>query len=251
MAEIATIAQATAQAPKEGEIFRDCPDCPEMVVIPAGGFDMGSDSGFEDEKPVHHVTIAKSFAMGRTEVTQGQWKAIMGKNPSNFENFGDTYPATQVSWIDAQEFIQKLNSKTGEQYRLPSEAEWEYACRAEEHLAYCGSDDVTKVAWVDQSFYLIGEISGGTHPVGGKQANTWGLYDMSGNVWEWVEDKYHKSYHGAPVDGSVWDGDGKKRVFRGGSWDEEPTFARAASRFGEFPGYAGLSLGFRLARTLP
>jgi len=120
--------------------FRDCPDCPEMVIIPAGSFDMGSNNGEVNEKPVHRVTIAKPFAMGMTEVTQGQWKAVMGNNPSSFSNCGDTCPVEQVSWNDVQGFLQKLNAKTGKQYRLPSEAEWEYACRAEGKQEYCGSD---------------------------------------------------------------------------------------------------------------
>ena len=233
-----------------GKIFKDCPDCPEMVVIPAGSFEMGSDNAFEDEKPVHQVTLPQAFAMSKTEITQEQWKTIMGKTTGRFFSCGSTCPETQVSWNDAQEFIQKLNTRTGEKYRLPSEAEWEYACRAGTHQEYCGSNNVTSVAWADQSFYLQGETSGGSHSVAGKQPNAWGLYDMSGNVWEWVEDAYHKSYAGAPVDGSAWNGSGNARVFRGGSWDEEPKFALAASRFSESHSF-GFNVGFRVARTLP
>ena len=113
-----------------GKTFKDCPECPDMVEIPAGSFDMGSNSGEADEKPVHRVTIAKPFAIGKTEVTQAQWLAVMGNNPSNFTGCGDTCPVEQVSWNDVQTFIRKLNAKTGKQYRLPTEAEWEYACRA-------------------------------------------------------------------------------------------------------------------------
>ncbi|MCX7192239.1 MAG: formylglycine-generating enzyme family protein, partial [Proteobacteria bacterium] len=115
--------------PSPGLIFRDCADCPEMVVIPAGGFDMGSNEGDDEEKPMHRVALSRAFAMGRTEVTQAQWRAVMGDNPGDC---GDNCPAEQVSWNEAQDFIRRLNQKTGRQYRLPSEAEWEYACRAGE-----------------------------------------------------------------------------------------------------------------------
>jgi formylglycine-generating enzyme required for sulfatase activity len=234
------------EPPKAGTTFRDCPDCPEMVVIPAGSFDMGSNNGDPNEKPVHRVTIGKAFAMGKTEVTQGQWKAIMGNNPSHFDGCGDNCPVENVSRNDAQEFIQRLNSKTGKQYRLPSEAEWEYACRAGGRQEYCGSDNVDSVAWNDGGIF-----SGKTHTVATKQANAWGLYDMSGNVWEWVEDSWHDNYNGAPVDGSAWQGDGAKRVLRGGSWFMEPQFERAANRFRNEPSNRDNNFGFRLASTLP
>jgi formylglycine-generating enzyme required for sulfatase activity len=228
---------------KTGRVFKDCPDCPDMVVVPAGSFDMGSSSG--DESPAHRVTIGKPFAMGKTEVTQGQWKAIMGNNPSKFQNCRDTCPVEQVSWNDAKDFIQKLNAKTGKQYRLPSEAEWEYACRAGGKQEYCGSDNVDSVAWHDTN-------SGSTiHPAAQKQANAWGLYDMSGNVWEWVEDSNHADYNGAPVDGTAWQGDGAQRVLRGGSWLNEPQIARAALRLSFEPTARYDHVGFRLARTLP
>lgn len=199
--------------------FRDCPDCPEMVVIPAGG------------------PIGQSFAIGKTEVTQGQWKAIMGNNPSHFsgglfsKGCGDNCPVEKVSWNDAKKFIQKLNAKTGKQYRLPSEAEWEYACRAGGQQEYCGSDNVGSVAWYSDN-------SGGTtHPVALKQPNAYGLYDMSGNVWEWVEDCY--------------DGDCAKRVLRGGSWCYVPQDSRATKRSRGEPACRNYVYGFRLARMLP
>jgi formylglycine-generating enzyme required for sulfatase activity len=225
--------------------FRDCPECPEMVIIPAGSFDMGSNDGEVNEKPVHHVTIAKPFAMGKTEVTQGQWKAVMGNNPSSFGNCGDTCPVEQVSWNDVQRFLQKLNARTGKQYRLPSEAEWEYACRAEGKQEYCGSDYINSIAWYSNNGGLT------THPVASKQANAWGLYDMSGNVGEWVEDIYHDNYSGAPADGSAWLGDGAKRVLRGGSWNYGPQGGRAAYRGWFEPSFRSNRYGFRLAETLP
>jgi len=244
---------APVQAETAVNTIRDCDVCPEMVIIPPGSFNMGSEFGFSDERPIHKVTINRAFAIGRTEVTQGQWREIMGNNPSEFKNCGDNCPVEKVSWNDTQEFIQKLNTKTGKQYRLPSEAEWEYACRAGEQLEYCGSANVEKVAWYGTYDNDADNSSSSTHPVADRQANAFGLYDMSGNVFEWVEDSYHENYIGAPTDGSVWQGDGEKRVVRGGSWYYYPLFERAAARLWVAPAYrvAIKDLGFRLARTLP
>jgi len=234
-------ARVAVQVPKTGET---CPDCPEMVVIQAGSFDMGGNM-FDSEKPVHRVIISRPFAMGRTEVTQGQWRAVMGNNPSHFSSCGDNCPVENVSWNDVQKYIQKLNSNSGKHYRLPSEAEWEYACRAGGQHKYSGSDDIDTVAW-------YGSNSGdSTHSSGTQQANAWGLCDMSGNVWEWVEDSWHENYNGAPTDGSVWQGDGARRVLRGGSWFDIPQFVRAANRFRYGPLKHGDNIGFRLAMTLP
>lgn len=243
-------AKDEANDPKAGTIIRDCSECPEMVVIPAGNFDMGSTSG--RAAPAHRVTLSKPFALGKTEVTQGQWKAIMSKNPSNFKNCGDTCPVENVSWHDTKEFIQKLNTKTGKQYRLPSEAEWEYACRAGVQHEYCGSNDADSVAWYGAYANPPGTSAKTTNPVATKQANAWGIYDMSGNVWEWVEDSYHDNYNGAPIDGSAWLGDSEKRVLRGGSWESGLHGVRSAKRDGYVAAYQiNLSGGFRLAMTLP
>jgi formylglycine-generating enzyme required for sulfatase activity len=231
-----------------GKTFKDCPACPEMVEIPPGSFAMGSNNGEPDEKPLHNVTIAQSFAIGKTEVTQEQWQAVMGDNPSYFSGCGDTCPVEQVSWDDAQAFIKKLNAKTGKQYRLPSEAEWEYACRAGNQQSYCGSDNADNVAW--NGYNSGGFLFKKPHPVATKQANAFGLYDMSGNVWEWVEDSYHDSYNGASADGSAWQG-GSMRVLRGGSWGYDQPFSRAAARSKFAANYRYFSYGFRLARTLP
>lgn len=168
------VEQVAIQNPVAGGIFQDCPDCPEMIVIPAGNFDMGSKNGESDEKPVHQVSISKPFAIGRTEVTQGQWRAMMGSNPSKFKNCGDDCPVEMVSWEAAHAYIRALNIKTGKQYRLPSEAEWEYACRAGEQHQFCGGDSVKSVAW------FADDRSNTTHLVGRKQINAFGLYDMSG-----------------------------------------------------------------------
>jgi formylglycine-generating enzyme required for sulfatase activity len=232
-----------------GTIFKDCDDCPEMVAIPPGSFDMGSHDGDDNEKPLHRVTIDYAFALGKTEVTQGQWEALMGSNPSKFSGCGDNCPVEQVSWDNAQEFIEKLNTKTGQQYRLPSEAEWEYACRAGGRHTYCGNDDPNSIGWYGGLAKPAGNSGESTNPVATKQANAWGLYDMSGNVWEWVEDNYHKDYSGAPTDGSAWQNeDSMLYVPRGGSWSY---LQRASKRGGSEPDYRFNTIGFRLARSLP
>lgn len=234
--------------PEAGKTFKDCPGCPEMVELPPGSFAMGSNNGEPDERPLHNVTIAKPFAIGKTEVTQQQWQAVMGNNPSYFSDCDDTCPVEQVSWDDVQTFIKKLNDKTGKQYRLPSEAEWEYACRAGNQQEYCGSETADNVSW--NNFNIGGLFSKRPHPVATKQANAFGLYDMSGNVWEWVEDTYHDNYKGAPEDGSAWM-NGSMHVLRGGSWGYDPNFGRAAARSKFSANFRYFSYGFRLAQTLP
>lgn len=222
-----------------------------MVRIPAGSFLMGSNHHDSGKLP-HWVNVG-AFELGETEVTQRQWKAVMGwsifgNNPSLFTDCDDC-PVDSVGWHDVQKFIQKLNQKTGKRYRLPSEAEWEYACRAGGRQEYCGSDDVKSVAWYIEN----GEHK--THPVAQKQANAWGLYDMSGNVDEWVQDCWNESYDGAPSDGSAWEsGYCGQRVLRGGSWGNQPEGVGATFRHRNFPSDPDLryeSYGFRLARMLP
>jgi formylglycine-generating enzyme required for sulfatase activity len=247
----------SAHADEAGKMFRDCPVCPEMVVLLPGSFDMGTNNGDADEYPVHRVVIAKSFAIGKTEITQAQWRAVMrdqgrnieGNDPSYFSSCGNDCPVEQVSWNDVQIFIQKLSAKTRKQYRLPSEAEWEYACRAGGQQQYCGSDNVDKVAWYSASADDEGGKS--TAQVAGKEPNAFGLYDMSGNVWEWVADSYHNSYKGAPTDARSWQSDGKLRVLRGGSWFNQSSSVRAASRHKEVPIFRSRFAGFRVVRQLP
>ncbi len=233
--------------PVAGKAFNDCPACPEMVELPTGSFDMGANNGEANEQPVHRVSV-KAFAIGKTEVTQAQWVAMMGTNPSEFNSCGDTCPVEQVSWEDAQLYIKKLIAKTGKQYRLPTEAEWEYACRAGSQQEYCGSDNPDSVSWYSGN---TGAFFNNPFSVAKKQANAFGLYDMSGNVWEWVEDNYHENYAGAPTDGSAWIGGSSMRVLRGGSWGKLPKFSRAAARHKFGTNYRDFSFGFRLARTLP
>lgn len=236
---VGLLVSATAKA----ELFRDCAECPELVALPAGSFQMGM-AGRPVTEPVRTVTLS-AFAIGRTEVTQGQWRAIMGTNPSKFQACGDDCPVEQVTWADAQEFVGRLSAKTGKTYRLPSEAEWEFACRAGQPNRFCGGDDADKLAW-------YGDEYGSTQPVGRKQANAWGLFDMSGNVWEWTQDCMHSSYRGAPADASAWEEPGcPNRVLRGGSWLSGPQYGQTVIRFGFRPDFRAADFGFRVVRALP
>jgi formylglycine-generating enzyme required for sulfatase activity len=213
----------------------------EFVLIPAGSFKMGSTNGLSNEKPVHEVTISQPFYMGKYEVTQAQWQSVMGNNPSMFKDCGGNCPVEQVSWDDAQNFVNRLNeSNDGFRYRLPTETEWEYASRAGTTGDYAGN--LSEMAWYSEN-------SGSkTHAVGGKQPNAWGLADMHGNVWEWCQDWYHETYYGAPTDGGAWlsGGEQKYRVLRGGSWYNLATNLRSALRGRNTPDYRGAYGGFRV-----
>ncbi|MCY7347341.1 MAG: formylglycine-generating enzyme family protein, partial [Pyrinomonadaceae bacterium] len=217
----------------------------EMVKIPAGSFMMGSDNGDSDEKPVHRVNISKSFYMGKYEVKQAQWKAVMGNNPSRFSDCGGDCPVEQVSWEDVQDFLKLLNRKGEGTYRLPTEAEWEYAARAGSTTKYSygnGESSLETYAW-------YGANSGNkTHPVGQKEANDFGLYDMSGNVWEWCQDWYG-SYSGGTVTNPTGATSGYLRVRRGGSWNLDAAVLRSADRDGYAPWYHSYDLGFRVVRN--
>jgi formylglycine-generating enzyme required for sulfatase activity len=207
---------------------------------------MGSDRGGEDERPVHQVVISRGFEMGKYEVTQAQWQAVMRHNPSGF--VGPTRPVESVSWDAVQEFIKRLNEMDEEYlYRLPTEAEWEYACRAGSTTEYHFGNDagqLEKYAWYADN------AGGETHPVGQREPNKWGLYDMHGNVWEWVQDEWHGNYEGAPKDGSPWeDGSGSSRVDRGGSWNYFARLCRSAYRVNNSPDARYDNLGLRLVRT--
>jgi formylglycine-generating enzyme required for sulfatase activity len=238
-------APPAAQAPRAGEVLKDCTECPEMVVIPAGRFLMGSPPGEAgrsgDEGPQRWVEVPR-FAMGRYEVTQREWLAVMGSNPSRFSNCGMNCPVENVSWNDAQEFLRRLNQRTGLNYRLPSEAEWEYAARAGTTTAY---------PWGDRFDGGRANNGSSTVAVGGYAANAFGLHDMHGNIWEWVQDIWHDNYAGAPTDGSAWmvGGDPSRRVLRGGSWFNSPQYLRSAIRNWYALGYRGFVTGFRIARA--
>ncbi|MDP6526712.1 MAG: formylglycine-generating enzyme family protein [Kiritimatiellia bacterium] len=256
----------TAQTP--GTVFKDCPECPEMVVIPAGSFRMGSPPGEEkrygDEGPVRRVTIPRPFAVGKYEVTQAEWRSVMGSNPSMFK--GDRNPVEEVSWDDAQDFVRRLGAKTGKQYRLLTEAEWEYAARAgTTTLFHFGATISTDQANYNGNYTYGGGRKGvyrkKTVPVGSFPANAFGLHDMHGNVYEWVEDCWHAvtssstgagGYNGAPSNGSAWTsgGDCRLRVLRGGSWNYTPRYLRSALRNWSASDVRNNYIGFRVARTL-
>ncbi len=244
-----------------GEAFRDCPTCPEMIVVPAGRFMMGSpDSESEalaDERPQHPVTIAQAFAIGRYEVTFKEWDACVadggcrGYRPDDKGWGRGLRPVINMSWDDAQAYVTWLGKKTSKPYRLPSEAEWEYAARAGSTTRYWwGNDSGKNNANCDG----CGSRWDGkqTAPVGSFRPNDFGLSDTAGNVWEWVEDCWNENYHGAPSDGSAWlGGNCSEHVLRGGSWSDTPRDLRSAYRLRLRTGYLYYYLGFRVARTLP
>jgi formylglycine-generating enzyme required for sulfatase activity len=216
----------------------------ELVFVRGGCFSMGDtfEDGAFDEKPVHEVCVS-DFSMGKYEVTQGQWKTIMGKNPSHFSSCGDSCPVEQASWNDVQTFIQKLNQKTGKTFRLPTEAEWEYAARSGgKKERYAGTNDN-----LDDYAWCVNNSGRKTHPVGQKKANTLGLFDMSGNVWEWVVDRYDRGYYSrGPRDNPSGPSSGSSRVLRGGGWNSKPQYVRAAFRFGRYPVNRFDDTGFRI-----
>jgi formylglycine-generating enzyme required for sulfatase activity len=222
----------------------------ELVLIPAGEFLMGSPGSdgvaSGDEKPQHRVRITKPFYLGKYLVTQEQWEAVMGSNPGHFK--GPKNPVETVSWDDCQAFLGKLNAKKGWQaskFVLPTEAQWEYACRAGSTTRYCFGDDESVLA----EYAWYGANSGNTtHPVGGKQPNAWGLYDMQGNVWEWCQDWYDKGYYtNSPSDDPMGASGGSYRVGRGGYWYDTAGYCRSAYRGRGAPGYRSIYLGFRVA----
>ncbi len=293
---------AASEAYPPGKVFRDCPACPQMVVVPAGEFTMGSpesEAGRDkDEGPQHRVRIGKAFALGRNEVTVGDFRRFVqasgyrtsaekdaGKGCYAWDQSdkkwgwragrswrepgyaqGEQQPVACVSWEDARAYGQWLAKETGKVYHLPSEAEWEYAARAGSTSAYPWgenpNDACTYANVADNTTFEGRRWSNRKHdcsdgywfpaPVGSYQPNRFGLYDLIGNVWEWVQDCYQDSYAGAPADGSAREG-GKceARVLRGGGWDSGPGYARSAGRNGNRPGDRDDNLGFRLARTLP
>jgi formylglycine-generating enzyme required for sulfatase activity len=232
----------------------------EMVHIPGGSFLMGSlpSKGEDNERPQHRVTVP-GFWMGKYPVTQAQWRSIaalppekieLDPSPSRFK--GDNRPVERVSWLQAIEFCQRLSKKTGNQYRLPSEAEWEYACRSGTTTDFCFGDTLTP----EMANYngAVGE----TTAVGIYLSNAFGLYDMHGNVWEWCQDDWHDSYQGAPIDGFAWTFDGNLanclKILRGGSWFNDPNRCRSAYRYrnnaDDYYYYVGFRVVYAPARTL-
>ena len=228
-------------APSPGETFQDCAECPKMVVVPSGSFTMGSrarERGPANERPRHRVRIDYQFAVGVYEVTFDEWYACLDAGgcgnylPTIPDDSWDreNRPVINVNWEEAQSYVRWLSAWTGKRYRLLSESEWEYVARAGTETAYSWGDSVgVNRANCDG----CGSQWDGkqTAPVGSFAANAWGVYDMHGNVWEWVQDCWNKSYEGAPSDGSSWEsGDCDRRVLRGGTWAIYPRRLHSAAR---------------------
>ncbi len=252
-----------AQGP--GRIIRDCDVCPEMVVVPPGSFMMGSpdsEAGRDsDEGPQHRVTIDYAFAVGVYEVTFEEWDACVragdcgGYEPDDYGYGRGRHPVTNVSWDNAWRYADWLTAQTGEEYRLLSEAEWEYVARARTETArYWGDSESEQCRYAngdDDDLSCSDGYFEKTAPVGSFQPNGFRLYDVLGNVWEWVDDCWNEDYEGAPFDGSTWyRGDCSQRVLRGGSWNYDPDYLRSALRSWLQAGYRNDLNGFRLARTI-
>jgi formylglycine-generating enzyme len=234
----------------------------QMILVQGGSFDMGSNGGANDEKPMHRVTLS-GFYIGKYEVTQEQYERVMGSNPSYFKDSGKNAPVEKVTWYDAVEFCNKLSEQEGLQkcysgsgnsikcdfskngYRLPTEAEWEYAAKGgskSKGYKYSGSNNLGEVGW-------YGDNSGvKTHSVGGKKSNELGIYDMSGNVWEWCWDWYG-DYSSSAQTNPHGQGSGSSRLLRGGSWNYFARNCRTANRNFYYPSYSLSFIGFRLCRN--
>ena len=254
---------------------------PELVLIPSGRFQMGAhetehkaaiqagsqQTWLEREMPQHWVGIERPFALARHPVSVGEWRAFVkatgwaGGSETDWDNPGfvqnDQHPVVGVSWNDAQLYLAWMSERTGRQYRLPSEAEWEYACRAGTRTAFNVGDTISTEQANYDGLYVYnggprGVYRGGTTPLGTFAPNSWGLFDMHGNVWEWVQDVVHDNYEGAPVDGSAWEegSDSSRRILRGGSWLYHPRYLRSALRNGFSTVLSNDIVGFRVARTL-
>jgi formylglycine-generating enzyme required for sulfatase activity len=251
------ITQARESALKPKDTFKECTRCPEMVVVPAGEFMMGwpeTEKGYSDnEGPQHKVMISRPFAVARFELTFAEWDACAdrGDCPRDIPASGSRrarLPVINVGWDDARSYVAWLSKITGKPYRLLSEAEWEYAARAGTTTRYSFGDDEAEL---DQYAWYSGNSINRVHPVGQKAPNAFGLFDMHGNVWEWVGDCYHDDYGGAPVNGAAWTAGGcHTRVLRGGSWNNSPGLLRVAKRLGASTVEQNDTLGFRVGRAL-
>ena len=257
----------TPVKPGSGESFRDCSDCPEMVVVPAGSFEMGSPETEPDrldqEGPRHQVTFAQPFAAGRFAVTFAEWDACVadggcgGYKPSDQGWGRANRPVVNVDWNDAKTYVQWLSKKTGKPYRLLSEAEREYVARAGTATPFWWGSSITPADANYDGAYVYagggerGEYRRMTVPADSFKPNPWGVYQVHGNVWEWAEDCRNLTYDGAPADGSPWmSGDCSSHVLRGGSWADDPVDLRAAYRVNNYPMDRSNNYGFRVARAV-
>ena len=240
--------QAAITPPQQGATWRDPITQMEFVAVPGGEYEQGcgtwTSDCYDDEKPPRRVRLS-AFWMAKTEVTRGQWQKVMGNNPSEFQK-GEDFPVEQVSWNDVQEFIRRLNAQSaGVTFRLPSEAEWEYACRAGGKPVKYG----TQTGELHPGLANYGSEDG-TFRVGSYAPNGLGLHDMAGNVWEWTQDVYNdKAYQSGSTSDPIFQGSGDLRVSRGGGWGENPRYARCSTRSRSGPAYRDRWIGFRLART--
>lgn len=250
------ISPALAQrTPQPGSTFRDCPECPTMVVIPAGSFTMG-EAGHSRSTPLHPVTLAKPFAISIYTVTFEEWDACAagngcgGYSPSDAGWGRGRRPVINVTWDDAKSYANWLSRKTGKPYRLPSEAEWEYAARAGTQTWFWWGDAVPPgAANCDGCGSTYDNRQ--TAPVGSFKPNPFGVYDTVGNVTQWVADRWNSSYERAPADGSIWEtGDPKRVVMRSGSWYNNPRISHAGYRQGDAPSVRNSKIGFRIALPL-
>ena len=265
---LVTLALSAAAEEPRGALstFKDCDICPEMVVIPAGSFMMGSPADeamrAKNEGPQHQVNFAKPFAIGKFEVTFDEWDACVAADGCKDKKLGDRgwgrgrSPVILISWDKAKAYVEWLAGKTGQPYRLPSEAEWEYAARAGATTPFLAGQMITTDQSNFNGTYTYNGSSKGaylkkTTPVGSFPANAFGLHDVHGNVAEWVEDCSNDSYQAAPIDGTAWtSGDCSNRIYRGGSWKSRPAFLRFAIRNRNWPNYQRDSFGIRVARVL-
>jgi formylglycine-generating enzyme required for sulfatase activity len=265
--KVGPLSSSAESALKPKDTFRDCDKCPEMVVVPAGSFTMGSPDGELNrgrfEGPQHEVTVARQFAVGEFAVTFEEWDTCIadggcnGYTPSD-EGWGrGRRPVVNVSWSDANAYATWLSNKTGKSYRLLSEAEREYVTRAGTTTPFWwGAGISLKQANYDGRFIYgnsaSGEFRRRTLPVDSFQPNPWGLHQVHGNVWEWTQDCWHETYAGAPADGSAWESEGcRHRMIRGGAWYTYPGDLRSAVRGREAAGFRSSFQGFRVARALP
>ena len=256
---VQTVVAGNQRCLRPRDTFKDCPDCPVMVVVPAGSFHMGSNDDTDDQKPVHKVTITKPLAVGRFEVTFTEWDSCVAAGGCQHKPGDDGWgrgrqPVINVSWNDVGQYVAWLGRKTAQHYRLLSEAEWEYVARAGTKTPYWSGQTISIAeanhVYNPASGYFLRRV-GSTVEVDNLVANSWGLHHVHGNVWEWTADCWHKSYQGAPDDGSVWNtGDCSQRVLRGGSWNSGPLHIRSAHRSTRRADSRINTVGFRVARTL-